>query len=943
MARTKKVAEASSRRSSRGRPSTTSVIATPEPAPVAPRGRSKLSKVVIENSQSSDIEIKAEVSPEQKSTSFLGVFVPPTKNASVDYTTPATSAMNTPVAESSTKVTAKTRALELRGLADKFGTRSTSKKRKVEDDFDDFRAAADAKLAARLQAEEYGEDATMSVDLDEDEELSVDIPRKRVKRESSEELSEVIDLDSEDNVPLINSRKANGKGKAVVRQPSIAASDMSSDLSIHSSMDSSEFSYGTATSDDEDDEADDLDIASLNPTVVAQAVARRAVGGGRRKRGRGRMTRAERERAKLEKSHPEIKTMWDDLKAVKPIKPVAGDQPDGINRKLKGFQLEGVDWMIKQERSQWRGGLLGDEMGMGKTIQAVSLIMSDFPAKAPALVVVPPVALMQWKAEIESYTDGKLSVLVYHISANPKCKNMTLKELKKFNVIMVSYSSLESMYRKESKGWNRNDGLVKEDSVLHAIKYHRIILDEAHSIKSRTTGVARACFALNADYKWCLSGTPVQNRIGEFFSLLRFLELAPFACYFCKQCRCAELHWSQDHKKACTSCKHTGFNHVSVFNQEILNPITNSGSDVERKEALAKLRLITDRIMLRRLKRDHVSSMELPPKDVVIHNEFFGEIEQDFSNSIMKNSTRKFDTYVAQGVMLNNYANIFGMIMQMRQVANHPDLILRKNAEGGQNVLVCCICDEPAEEAIRSRCHHEFCRQCAKNYIQAFDGKGDSDAECPRCHIPLSIDWDQPDIEQDEENVKKSSIINRIKMENWTSSTKIEMLVYDLYKLRSHKQTRKSIVFSQFTSMLQLVQWRLQKSGFSTVLLDGSMTPSQRQKSIEYFMNNVEVEVFLVSLKAGGVALNLTEASNVFIIDPWWNPAAEWQSADRCHRIGQRRPCKITRLCIEDSVESRMVLLQEKKANMINGTVNNDQVALDKLTPEDMQFLFRGS
>jgi DNA repair protein RAD16 len=75
----------------------------------------------------------------------------------------------------------------------------------------------------------------------------------------------------------------------------------------------------------------------------------------------------------------------------------------------------------------------------------------------------------------------------------------------------------------------------------------------------------------------------------------------------------------------------------------------------------------------------------------------------------------------------------------------------------------------------------------------------------------------------------------------------------------------------------------------------------------------------------------------------WWNPAAEWQSADRCHRIGQRRPCVITRLCIEDSVESRMVLLQEKKANMINGTVNNDQVALDKLTPEDMQFLFRGS
>jgi DNA repair protein RAD16 len=86
-----------------------------------------------------------------------------------------------------------------------------------------------------------------------------------------------------------------------------------------------------------------------------------------------------------------------------------------------------------------------------------------------------------------------------------------------------------------------------------------------------------------------------------------------------------------------------------------------------------------------------------------------------------------------------------------------------------------------------------------------------------------------------------------------------------------------------------------------------------------------------------------SSAQLLLTVNRWWNPAAEWQSADRCHRIGQRRPCVITRLCIEDSVESRMVLLQEKKANMINGTVNNDQVALDKLTPEDMQFLFRGS
>jgi SNF2 family DNA or RNA helicase len=140
------------------------------------------------------------------------------------------------------------------------------------------------------------------------------------------------------------------------------------------------------------------------------------------------------------------------------------------------------------------------------------------------------------------------------------------------------------------------------------------------------------------------------------------------------------------------------------------------------------------------------------------------------------------------------------------------------------------------------------------------------------CQQPLAIDLEQPEIEQDEEDVKKNSIINRIRMSDWTSSTKIELLVYELYKLRSSKQTLKSIVFSQFTSMLQLVEWRLRRAGITTVMLDGSMTPTQRQRSIDYFMKNANVEVFLVSLKAGGVALNLTEASRVFIVDPCVKP-----------------------------------------------------------------------
>ncbi|KAG6015818.1 hypothetical protein E4U43_004721 [Claviceps pusilla] len=725
-----------------------------------------------------------------------------------------------------------------------------------------------------------------------------------------------------------------GRGVAAARnlQRAIAIEDSGDELAADedeaanvpsrlASMTPMSFDINTSESSDSDDPA-----ARLR-RVTAQRRAFRV----------GNQTRLGKERDRLETHHPEIVTMWDDLEKMAVIKAGMAAQPQTISRQLKPFQLEGLAWMKEMEKTDWRGGLLGDEMGLGKTIQAVSLIMSDYPAKQPTLVLVPPVALMQWQSEIKSYTDGTLKTFIYH-GTNQKAKTMTVKELKSYDVIMMSYNSLESMYRKQEKGFKRKTGIHKEKSVIHSIKFHRIILDEAHCIKTRSTMTAKACFALQTNYRWCLSGTPLQNRIGEFFSLIRFLNVRPFALYLCKQCPCSTLEWSMNEENRCSGCKHAGMQHVSVFNQELLNPIQKFGNLGPGREAFRKLRLMTDRIMLRRLKRDHTDSMELPVKEVYVDRQFFGEEENDFASSIMTNGKRKFDTYVAQGVLLNNYANIFGLIMQMRQVADHPDLLLKKHADGGQNVLVCCICDEPAEDTIRSRCKHDFCRACVSGYVHSTDTP-----DCPSCHIALSIDLEQPEIEQDEVLVKKSSIINRIKMENWVSSSKIELLVHDLHKLRSDNASHKSIIFSQFTTMLQLIEWRLRRAGITTVMLDGSMTPAQRQASIEHFMTNVDVECFLVSLKAGGVALNLTEASRVFIVDPWWNPAAEWQSADRCHRIGQTRPCTITRLCIEDSVESRMVLIQEKKTNMIHSTINADDKAMESLTPEDMQFLFRGT
>ena len=174
--------------------------------------------------------------------------------------------------------------------------------------------------------------------------------------------------------------------------------------------------------------------------------------------------------------------MWSDLENMPDLNAGTAAQPTTISLQLKPFQLQGLAWMKAMEQTPWGGGLLGDEMGLGKTIQAVSLIMSDYPAKAPTLVLLPPVALGQWQDEIAAYTGNRLKTIVFH-GTNAKAKNMSAKDLKKFDVIIMSYNSLESLYRRQEKGIVRKEGLYKEKSPIHQIRFHRVILDEAHCIK----------------------------------------------------------------------------------------------------------------------------------------------------------------------------------------------------------------------------------------------------------------------------------------------------------------------------------------------------------------------------------------------------------------------------------------------------------------------------
>jgi DNA repair protein RAD16 len=205
-------------------------------------------------------------------------------------------------------------------------------------------------------------------------------------------------------------------------------------------------------------------------------------------------------------------------------------------------------------------------------------------------------------------------VLVWHGAARAS----DAKALKDYDIVLTSYAVLESSFRRENSGFKRKGELHKEPSLLHKIKWHRVILDEAHNIKDRGCNTARGAFALKATYRWCLSGTPLLNRVGELFSMLRFLGLDPFAFYYCKKCDCKSMHWSFSNKKSCDGCSayclcnfksrsspradHSPMSHTCFWNQEILKPIQKYGHEGQGNVAFGKLRILLERLMLRRTK-----------------------------------------------------------------------------------------------------------------------------------------------------------------------------------------------------------------------------------------------------------------------------------------------------------------------------------------------------
>ncbi|KAJ3705496.1 hypothetical protein LUZ61_009201 [Rhynchospora tenuis] len=606
---------------------------------------------------------------------------------------------------------------------------------------------------------------------------------------------------------------------------------------------------------------------------------------------------------------------------------------------LLRYQKEWLRWALDQEASEMKGGILADEMGMGKTIQAISLVLTarDLYAKSEAssssskgnnkstLVICPMTALLQWQREIEMHTaDGSAKILLFY----GKDRLRGELDFSQYDFVITGNKTVESDYRnyvlppkevcdhcsrgfrsvrtliahqrelaepdaaktskqakpkkKGKENMEQMDLTTPQTSPLHSVRWERIIIDEAHdSIKSRTSNTAKAVFALESEYKWALSGTPLQNNVGELYSLIRFLQIVPYSYFFCKDCDCRVLDYSSSY--TCDDCGHSSSRHFCWWNKYISRPMQSSSAGKAGQRAMLLLReKVLKSTLLRRTKEGRLADFAYPPKYIKLRRDSMDETERDFYEAMYTKSCIKFNSYVEAGTVMNNYAHIFQMLTRLRQAVDHPYLVLYPPV--GE---ICGLCQSEAQDSLVTSCKHAFCKSCWDEHAFLFTRL----PACPTCSTALRVGPRKKTRKQSKvKGFRSSSILNRLDLSNYKSSTKIEALNEEISMMMAKDGTAKGIVFSQFIPFLDLIGYSLQTYGVKYARLDGRMNIDERNNAIATFTADEDCIILLMSLKSGGVALNLTVASHVFLMDPWWNPAVEKQAQDRIHRIGQYKP-----------------------------------------------------
>lgn len=469
--------------------------------------------------------------------------------------------------------------------------------------------------------------------------------------------------------------------------------------------------------------------------------------------------------------------------------------PKGFQGELRPYQQQGLAWLQFLVSTQ-HAGILADDMGLGKTAQTLAHLLIEKHAgklnRRPALIIAPTSLMQNWFKEAQKFTP-ELKVLRLQ---GPQ-RHEDFAKIPEHDIVLSTYPLLS-----------------RDEEYLSQYQYHILILDEAQHIKNPRAKAAQVARQLPSKHRLCLTGTPLENHLGELWSLFHFLM--PGFLY------------SQD-----------------IFNKKYRYPIERNADVSARQQLVGRIQPF----MLRRLKTD--VAKELPPKTTIEVSVEMNDQQAKLYEAVRASMQRSIREIIAQKGFNRSQIQILDALLKLRQVCCHPSLLK----------------------------------------LDAFKSEHTSSAKYD--HLMEMLD---------------------------------EMLA----------EGRKILIFSQFTSMLQLIEDGLVARQIAYSKLTGQT--KKREQAIDAFQSG-QVPVFLISLKAGGVGLNLTAADTVIHFDPWWNPAAEDQASDRAWRIGQDKPVFVYKLVTDQSIEEKIILMQQAKAQLAQSVLSVDQQDQVKLSEDEVMKL----